>query len=279
VRSRSEYDHHNAHVPPFYGGREGAHPRPSYERAMSHRQQQAYVERSTGKHALPLLIGVGLIGAVVLISVLAVNAPPPAQRSNDRLVSDMRPVPSVDSTLAISNLRASAVTVSSDLLHTDVKAVVVAARRIQIEAERTERRALAAAQRAVAGAQGVGVLDYASGDQYRGEAIGQMRHGVGVYSWTTDRDITFAGQFRDDVITGLGVKRWGDGAVFAGSRDSRTGAGFGVFTYADGGRYEGQWQYSVPNGLGALWAADGSLLSQGVWAENRLVGALEAELD
>lgn len=222
-----------------------------------------------------LVVGLGLILAVMVIPGLVAATRPSEAPLAEPAARDRPPA----ATLADAE---TPVDPALAALHPDVRAAVVAARRIRLEAERTERRALATAERAEsaeAGDENLGALRYASGDAYWGEVVGEVRHGVGLYAWAGESPTTFAGQFRDDVMTGLGVKRWNDGAMFAGSRDGRTGAGSGVFLYTDGRRFEGQWRDGVPDGLGATWAADGTLVAQGVWADSRLVADLDGDLD
>jgi hypothetical protein len=99
------------------------------------------------------------------------------------------------------------------------------------------------------------------------------REGVGVYSWANPQEDTYKGEFRNDVVDGLGVKRWSDGATYYGDRRQEAREGYGVFVYADGGGYEGAWRGGAPDGHGVVWNADGSVRAQGLWAGNTLVEA------
>jgi len=166
-----------------------------------------------------------------------------------------------------------------DVLHPQVAAAVMEARRQRVGAEAAERRAQRAAARAQAltnpasGGDGVLVEAFDNGDVYEGEVADGVRDGVGVYTWANSIEGTYGGQFDSGVIAGLGVKRWADGAAYFGSRSPEARDGHGVFAYAQGGGYEGEWAMGAPDGYGVVWASDGSVQSQGLWASNVLVEA------
>jgi hypothetical protein len=158
-------------------------------------------------------------------------------------------------------------------LHPDVVEAVEAAREARRAAQAASERARVAAFGAQSNSRGTRVITYENGDVYEGEVGPSGREGVGVYTWENAREGDYAGEFANDVMNGLGVKRWADGATYYGDRREEAREGFGVFVYADGGGYEGQWLDGAPDGLGVVWAPDGTVRAQGIWAANTLVEA------
>jgi flagellar biosynthesis GTPase FlhF len=202
---------------------------------------------------------------------------------------------------------------SVDALHPSLRAVVVAARRNALDAEGAALRARAAASlaeaaaaRARAGRPGTISLTF-DGGTYLGEGSGSTRNGHGVTAhgesskFAGDR---FAGQYKDDQRSGLGVYSFADNAGNATKRLRREGEyagnlpnglgilvfmsgerhaglwsdgaafGPGVRSFADGRRYEGDYSTDQRNGLGVLWSAEGKVVSAGVWRDGKLAAAL-----
>jgi hypothetical protein len=202
---------------------------------------------------------------------------------------------------------------SIDLLHADLRATVVAARRNALEAESAAIRARtaaglaeAAAGRARAKLPGTISLNF-DGGTYEGEGSGDTRHGYGVNAHRAPSNFAgdrYVGQYKDGVRSGLGVYTFGTNANNSAQKLRREGeylsnlpnglatvlwvsgerhaghwkdglcSGPGVRTYADGRRYEGDYVADKRSGLGVLWSADGVVISAGIWKDGKLVTAL-----
>jgi hypothetical protein len=202
---------------------------------------------------------------------------------------------------------------SLDALHPDLRGIVAAARRNALDAESAAIRARTAAglaetaaERARAGRAGTISLSF-DGGVYQGEGSGSARNGYGVTvhhepsPYAGDR---YAGQFRDNMRSGLGVYTfaenpgnpskklrregeysadgpnglgnlvWASGERHSGHWKGGTSTGPGVRSYVDGRRYEGDWVADKRSGLGVLWSADGKVASAGIWKDGKFVRAL-----
>lgn len=118
------------------------------------------------------------------------------------------------------------------------------------------------------------------GDRYAGEWRGNIREGVGVYSYASNRSNTngslrYEGQYVDDHCMGLAVYYWTSGDRYYGQNgDCADKEGVGVLVFADGRRYEGEWADDQYNGYGVFWDRRGGVMQQGLWADGRLVTSL-----
>lgn len=124
---------------------------------------------------------------------------------------------------------------------------------------------------------GYGSCHWTNG-QYRGEYVGGMRHGQGVYSWFSN-DAHYDGEFRRNSMWGRGKFTWPDGYIegdwkhnelhgdchiywnHAGSHFSGTyQLGLretGIYTWADGSEFEGRWSGAHRDGYAKMTFANG----------------------
>lgn len=202
---------------------------------------------------------------------------------------------------------------SIDLLHADLRATVVAARRNALEAESAAIRARTAASLAEAAAEraraklpgtislnfdggtyegegsgnsrnGYGVTTHHppsnfAGDRYVGQYKDGLRSGLGVYAFGTNtgnpsQKLRREGEYMSNLSNGLGTVLWVSGERHAGHWKNGQCSGPGVRTYADGRRYEGDYVADKRSGLGVLWSANGLVASAGIWKDGKLATAL-----
>jgi uncharacterized caspase-like protein len=70
----------------------------------------------------------------------------------------------------------------------------------------------------------------------------------------------------------FGTVAFSDGGVFVGEvKDGNNRSGKGIYTYANGDKYIGNFSYGNRNGQGTLYAPNGSIINQGIWADNNFV--------
>ncbi len=116
---------------------------------------------------------------------------------------------------------------------------------------------------------GLGTLTYVSGDKYVGEFKDGQFNGRGIYTFA-DGD-KFVGEFRDDKRNGLGTLTITNGEKYVGEYRDDKRSGLGTYFYANGGKYVGEYRNGNSEGLGTFYAPDGSIINQGIWADNKFV--------
>lgn len=92
----------------------------------------------------------------------------------------------------------------------------------------------------------VGSAAFNSGNKYAGDYKDGKRNGYGIYTFTNGNK--YVGEFKDN-------KRNGQGTL----------------TFANGNKYVGEFKDGDYNGLGTMYASDGSIINQGIWADDNFV--------
>jgi len=94
-------------------------------------------------------------------------------------------------------------------------------------------------------ANGTGIALLDSGSRYEGEWAENKRHGAGTFYWPDGEKYT--GNYTDDMRNGLGTYYWPNGE-----------------------KYTGQWKADKRNGRGTFYAKDGTVVTQGIWKNDKL---------
>jgi hypothetical protein len=118
-----------------------------------------------------------------------------------------------------------------------------------------------------------------AGDRFAGQYRDNSRTGVGVYAFGNNANnssklLRREGEYAQNKSNGMGVLVWVSGDRYAGPWRDGTRSGNAVFTQADGRRYEGGFDGDKRNGPGVLWSADGRVLSAGIWKGGELAKPL-----
>jgi len=117
---------------------------------------------------------------------------------------------------------------------------------------------------------GQGVYTYASGSRYVGEFRQDKRTGQGTYFFANGSRYT--GEFFEGVMTGWGTFQFaGNNNRYVGPFKDSKFHGVGTYFYANGSRYVGEFRDGQFAGQGILYKGDGTVLSAGIWAEDKLV--------
>jgi len=144
---------------------------------------------------------------------------------------------------------------------------------------------------------GQGTYTYANGDKYVGEWKDGKNNGQGTYFSLADNKFKgdkYVGEYKDGKNNGQGTYTFADGAKYVGEYkdDKRNGQGTftyangdkyvgewkddkrngqGTYTFADGAKYVGEYKDDKRNGQGTFYASNGSIINQGIWADNIFV--------
>jgi hypothetical protein len=69
----------------------------------------------------------------------------------------------------------------------------------------------------------------------------------------------------------VGTATFTSGNKYAGDYKDGKRNGFGVYTFTNGNKYVGEFKDGDYNGLGTMYASDGSIINQGIWADDNFV--------
>ena len=116
---------------------------------------------------------------------------------------------------------------------------------------------------------GQGTYTYANGDKYVGEWKDGRWNGQGTFIYANGDK--YVGEWKDDSRHGQGSATFANGDKYDGEYKEGTFNGQGTFTFADGRRYVGELRGGSRNGLGTMFTSNGSVLSQGVWSDDKFV--------
>ena len=145
---------------------------------------------------------------------------------------------------------------------------------------------------------GHGTVTWPNGNKYVGEFINNNLNGRGTYTWPGGE--TYVGEFRDSKINGQGTRTFPHGEKYVGEWKDNMRNGEGTLTLTNGEKYVGDWKddnvngignYAWPNGenyfgefrdgrkngVGTLYDANASIISSGIWADDKFVGAVAIE--
>ena len=81
--------------------------------------------------------------------------------------------------------------------------------------------------------------EYGNGT-YEGEYSGNLRHGYGIYRWSSGA--RYEGYWVNDLRCGQGKFFWTDGSRYEGNWQNDKMNGYGIYYSANGSRYEGEWK-------------------------------------
>ena len=110
----------------------------------------------------------------------------------------------------------------------------------------------------------------ADGNTYVGEWKGGKRDGQGTYTWADG--VTYVGEWKEGKYDGQGTYTQADVFSYVGAYKDGKRHGQGTLTYEDGATYVGAWKDDKRDGQGTLARADGSILQEGLYKEDQLVG-------
>ena len=114
-----------------------------------------------------------------------------------------------------------------------------------------------------------GTLTYANGDKFVGEFKDGQRNGQAVLTFSDGG--RFVGEYKDDKANGQGNNNFANGDKFVGEYKDDKRHGQGTYTYANGDKYVGEFKDNKPHGLGTVYASNGSVVNQGIFADNTFV--------
>ncbi len=155
---------------------------------------------------------------------------------------------------------------------------------------------------------GFGTTIFENGDKYVGQWRGSMRHGKGVYTWSSNGQSagdSYDGNFVDNFREGYGIYYFADGSKYVGNwkqgmehgkgtmtlsnGSSYTGDyvndekhGYGVYIWGGetdwaGDKYEGQWEHGSRTGTGTYTYASGTI-NKGIFKDNVYIGSATTAL-
>jgi hypothetical protein len=98
---------------------------------------------------------------------------------------------------------------------------------------------------------GRGLFSFSDGSRYDGEFREGKRWGLGLYtSKEGEKGMLYNGEWRDNICSGKGFWRDGNGNSYDGDWDRNMRHGSGVHYCSNGYIYDGQWKNNVPEGRG-----------------------------
>lgn len=100
-------------------------------------------------------------------------------------------------------------------------------------------------------------MEYASGDVYEGHFKDHMKHGFGLFTFSTG--CRYEGWYKDDLRHGRGKYVWSDGDWYDGEWKDHMKHGYGVFRFASGATYQGMWRADNRHGEGKYRLLNGEL--------------------
>ena len=113
-----------------------------------------------------------------------------------------------------------------------------------------------------------------NGQKYVGEFQNGEPNGKGAYSFPSGK--VTVGEFKNGLPNGQGTLTM-DGLKFTGNFIDGKFDGQGEITFKTGRRYVGEFRNGERHGLGIQYAADGSIVNQGVWANDYFVRSAPVE--
>jgi hypothetical protein len=118
---------------------------------------------------------------------------------------------------------------------------------------------------------GQGTYTHPNGDKYVGGFLNGSRHGKGTL--TDAKGHKLVAEFKNGEPNGQGTFTSVNGSKYVGEFKNGEYNGQGTYTYVLGNRYVGEWKDGKENGRGTFYAINGSVTSQGIWADGKLVSS------
>lgn len=115
----------------------------------------------------------------------------------------------------------------------------------------------------------VRTIRYPNGDVYRGEALGDLRHGRGKHTCSTG-DV-YDGSWREDLREGTGTMRFANGLTYTGEWWQDKTHGQGTCVYPNGDEYHGEWKEDRRWGWGTYDMVHGDTY-EGEWCDDLFDG-------
>ena len=122
---------------------------------------------------------------------------------------------------------------------------------------------------------GQGTYTFPDGEKYVGEFKDNKYDGQGAASFTNGNK--HFGEFKDGQPNGQGTFTFASGEKYVGEFKDGTYNGQGTLTLSTGQKYVGKFKDSKFNGQGTLYAQNGSIINQGIWADNKFVGLVPVQ--
>ena len=108
-----------------------------------------------------------------------------------------------------------------------------------------------------------------SNGRYVGEYKDGKRNGRGTATFVSGHK--YVGEFKDEKYNGQGTLTFPDGNKYVGEFKDGLRNGKGTSTFASGEMYVGEFKDDKYNGEGTLYSLNGSIINQGIWADNTFV--------
>ena len=116
---------------------------------------------------------------------------------------------------------------------------------------------------------GQGRLYFGNGTRYFGEWKDDKRNGQGTLTFADSTK--YVGEFKDGLFNGQGTYTYADGKKYVGEHTDGKQNGQGTFTLPSGEKYVGEFKDGLFNGQGTSYSSNGSISSQGIWADGKLL--------
>jgi len=114
-----------------------------------------------------------------------------------------------------------------------------------------------------------------NGDQYVGEWKDGKQNGQGSYTFPNGQK--YVGEFKDNEFYGQGTYNYADGSKYVGEWKDSKRNGQGTHTFSSGDKYVGEFKDGNWHGRGTIFSSDGSIISQGIFADNKLISSGQAQ--
>jgi hypothetical protein len=104
--------------------------------------------------------------------------------------------------------------------------------------------------------------------------VGEYKNGkkIGQGTLTFVDGTKYVGEYKDDNgYNGQGTLTYPNGDRYVGEFKNGNYNGRGTFTFANGNKYVGEFKDRKYNGEGTLYSSNGSIINQGIWADDTFV--------
>jgi len=118
-------------------------------------------------------------------------------------------------------------------------------------------------------------ITYADGAKYVGEFKDDKYHGQGAYTYANGGK--YVGEFKYGNREGQGSFTLPTGNKYVGEFNNGS-LRKGTYTYANGEKYIGEFNHRGYNGQGTLYSSNGSIINQGLWADNKFISSAPVQM-
>jgi len=116
---------------------------------------------------------------------------------------------------------------------------------------------------------GQGTGTFADGSKYVGEHKDEKFSGQGTGTYSNGDK--YVGEFKDSKRNGQGTYTFTSGENYVGEHKDGKYNGQGTYTFTNGNKYVGEFRDDKYNGQGTLYSSSGSIINQGIWADNTFI--------